>query len=499
MHVALIEPPVVRPKNETATGIECEPPMALMGLGAVLKSGGHSVQVIDAVAGGYDERERVNDWLVRLGLGFEKVAGRIDPSVELIGISCNFFFNHPTCLDLARFLKARFPQARFLLGGVAPTALFESILADANADFVALREADDTLPLLLEHLDSPEHVPGIAWRDSSGEIRVNRQAPLPLDLDRYPIPDRDLVDLHLYHRIGRPFGFVKQHRFGTTLLTSRGCPARCTFCTAHLVHGRRFRCRSAAGVLSEIEFLVENKGIRELRIIDETFTLDKERAHAILDGVIKRGYGDRLSFTCPNGLSIQSLDEALIDKMAAANFHSVALAVESGDQQVASRIVRKPIDLDKAERIIRHFMDHTDILVCGYYIIGFPGETKAQILKTLEFANRMNTHNATVSILMPYPYTDVYAAARDAGQLLLDENNRDFYYRLMPKYGVIRSNEFTPEWLHMIQETDRFLALHRKRRRSIPQLAVDLVRRNRWRAPQVAAMVLYHAAKGDMR
>lgn len=497
MHVTLIEPSTVFPNRE-ATGVNCEAPMALTTLGSSLKSAGHDVEIIDSIIEGYDQHVPIRSDLVSVGLTPNQVARRIDARTDCIGISCNFFFNFPTCLALGKHLRQQFPTTTVIMGGVGATAFYDMILQQGGADFIVLREGDDVLPALLRSLRNPERVPGIAWLASSGEVRVNDPAPLPSPLDNYPFPDRTLVDLRRYHEIGRPFGFVKEKRFGTTLLTSRGCPMHCSFCTAALVHGRKFRSRSASNVLSEIQYLVEKFGIEELRIIDETFTLDKSRTNEILDGIINRRYNKSLSWTCPNGLFIESLDEKTIDKMQESNCHSVALAVESGNPFVSKNIVNKTIDHEKAEKIIKHFTENTDIMVCVYYIIGFPGETKTDILDTLNFANRMKTHNATISILMPYPRTAVFETARAAGQLLLDENDPDFFYKLLPKHGLISTDEFTPNWLSMIQEVDRFLALHRKGRRSLLQLTRDLVERNGWRAPWIAAMVAYHALADDL-
>ena len=497
MNVILIEPPVVRPWNET-TGIQCEAPIALLYLGTVLKEKGHTVKIIDAFAEGYHLHCTVKKSLVQIGLDFEQIAKRITPDVDIIGITSNFYFNLLTTLNLGRYLKNKFPRVKIIFGGVAATAMYDKVMAVKEIDFVVMHEAEESLPQLLENVNYPHHVSGVCWRDSDGTIHKNVPREFPDPLDKLPIPDRSLVDLQLYHDIGHPFGYVKEKRFGTTIVTSRGCPKNCTFCSARLIHGKKFRSRSAKNVLSEIEYLAEERGIQELRFIDETFSLNRKRASDIFDGLMDRGYHKNLSLTFPNGLYIDSLDESLIDKMSKCNCHSVSVAIESGNDYVQKNLVKKGIDLKKAEKLIEYFVNATDILVCVFYIIGFPGETKSQIMDTMRFANRVKTQNVKIAILQPYPFTEVYNLAKETGSLLLDENDPEYFYKLMPRWGVISTKEFSPEWLKKIMETDRFLALLRKKRKSLWQLTLELLRRKGWDSLHIAAMIIYHGIKGDL-
>lgn len=494
MRIALIEPPIIRPKDE-GLGIECEAPMALMSLASILLQRDHSVSIIDAFAEGYFNREIKNNH-VYVGLKFEQILQRIvDFNSNVVGISSIFYFNLPTVMKLANYLKENIPNIYVVLGGVAPTTLYKDLIKCKGIDFIVLREGDYILPELIENIQAPSKVPGLIWKEGS-EIHINRESSLPEDLDRLPFPSRELVNLDLYLRIGKPFGFVKERKRFTTLLTSRGCPFSCSFCSAGLIHGKAFRYRSAENVLSEIEELVNKFNVTELHIIDENFTLNKQRAMEIMDGLIERGYNKFLSWTCPNGLFANSLDEKMIDKMQKSNCHSVALAIESGDPDVSEKLAKKHINHNHVEKIIKYFKENTNILLCGYFIIGFPGETKKQIMKTLNFANKLQMHNATISILMPYPFTEIYDKLIKGNQQPFKDSN--CYYNLLPKHGIIQTSEFSPSWLKAIQETDRFLALFRKKRKPLWTLCWELVRRNGWMAPRVAGMILYHTIKGDI-
>ncbi|MEI8349174.1 MAG: radical SAM protein [Candidatus Omnitrophota bacterium] len=496
MRIILIEPPISRPKDETV-GIAAEVPMALVSLAATLLKRNHEVHIIDAFAEGYFERTIRDKNSMYIGLTFEDILQRIlNFRADIVGISSIFFFNAPVVVELANFLKERCPNLQIILGGIVPGVLYQKIMKEKGVDFIVRGEGDHILPDLAENIKNPAKVHGIIWRKGA-KIIINEDVPLPEDLDQLPFPARELSDLDLYIKLDKPFGFVKERKRFTTILTSRGCPFSCAFCSAHLVHGKKIRYRSPENVLMEIDELVQNYGINEVHIIDENFSLDKSRAMKIMNGLIMRGYNKFLSWTCPNGLFVKSLDEEVIDKMQESNCISVALAVESGNHDVCKNMVRKPVDHKQVERVVRYFKEHTDILLCGYFIIGFPGETKKQVIETFNFANKLQMHNATISILMPYPFTDIYNIALRDGYLILDETD-EYFSNLMPKHGVIKTNEFDPSWLKAIQETDRFLALLKKKKKTFWRLCWELIFRVHWMLPRVAVMIIYHAIKGDI-
>lgn len=496
MKIALIEPPCVRPRNETID-LECEAPIALASLVAVLIQRGHEAIIIDAFAQGFDLRHDQNEYYTYIGISFDDIAKKVaDFGATVVGISSIFYFNLPTVMELVSFLRQRLPEIKIVLGGVVPTTMYNEIMRTGHVDFIVLREGDYIFPDLIENLNDPARVAGVVWR-KAGIVCANPEAALPQDLDRLPFPARELLDLDLYIKIGRPFRYVRERKRFTNILTSRGCPFSCTFCSARSVHGRTIRYRSPESVLAEIDELVNRFGIDEIHVIDENFSLNRTRAIKIMDGLIERGYHKFLSWTCPNGLFINSLDAEMIDKMQESNCHSVSLAIESGDEYVSKYLVKKQIDLKHAQSIVRYFKQNTDILLCGFFIIGFPGETKEQVMHTINFANKLGLDNAHIAILMPYPFTEVYEQAVFE-KLLTNDAGPDYYYNLLPRQGLIRTKDFSPEWLRAIRETDRFLTLLRKKRKSFATLCRELIARNSFGVARVAGMILYHALKGDL-
>lgn len=496
MRVALIEPPCLRRRNET-NDVECEVPIGLTSLAASLMQRGHEVIIIDAFAQGYDMRQDRGDDYTFIGLPFGDIAQQVaEFDAGVVGISSVFYFNLPTVLELASFLRHRLPRIKIVLGGTAATTLYKEVMASGSVDFIVLREGDFIFPGLLDNVNDPSVVAGLVWR-KNGRVLTNAEAPLPDDLDRLPFPARELINLDLYAKIAHPHCYVREKKRFTNILTSRGCPFSCTFCSSHSVHGRTIRYRSSESVLAEIDQLVGRFGIDELHVVDDNFSLNRTRAMKIMDGLIQRGYQRFLSWTCPNGLFVNSLDEELIDKMQESNCQSVSLAIESGDEYVSKHLLKKQIDLKHAERVVRYFRQNTDILLCGFFLIGCPGETKEQVIRTINFANKLGLDNAHISILMPYPFTEVYEIAV-AGKLLTTGDGPDYYANLLPRQGLIKTKDFTPEWLRAVKETDRFLTLWRKKRKTFGSLCRELFARNGWSALKVAGMIFNHAMKGDL-
>jgi len=234
-----------------------------------------------------------------------------------------------------------------------------------------------------------------------------------------------------YFKYNRPHGSSSRYRRSTPLITSRGCPAKCTFCSIHTVWGRRFRPRSPQNVMGELFFLKEKYGIREIQIEDDNLTLDKTRAHALLDQIIDSKLD--MSFTTPNGIAVWALDGPLLEKLRKAGFYRLTLAVESGNEEVLTKIIRKPLKLDHVREIVP-IAKSLGFELDTFYVVGFPGETKEQIRETFRFANSLDVDNAKFFVATPYPGTELYQIAKEKRYLARDF---DFHRNLSFTKGQI--------------------------------------------------------------
>ena len=218
------------------------------------------------------------------------------------------------------------------------------------------------------------------------------------DLDPLPHPAWDLVDVPAYWREQNMNGMFRHPRH-MSIFTSRGCPYRCTYC--HNVFGKRFQERSPENVLEEIELLYDRYGIRELHILDDIFNANRERAKEIMRRIARSGM--ELSIAFPNGLRGDRMDSELIALMRAAGVYKISYAIESASPRI-QKLTRKNVDLERIRRVIDETAQ-AGILTQGFFMLGFPGETRAELEATIEYASATSLHFANFFVLNPFEGT----------------------------------------------------------------------------------------------
>jgi anaerobic magnesium-protoporphyrin IX monomethyl ester cyclase len=343
-------------------------------------------------------------------------------------------------------------------------------------DYVVIGEGEETLPSLIEALmagQSLADVEGLAYRDG-GQVVATPRSHYVENLDALPLPARHLLPMDKYFAINRPHGAVARRNPNTSLITSRGCPAHCTFCSIHTVWGRKFRARSAASVLDELEVLVRDYAVREVHFEDDNLTYDRARAKAIFKGMIERRLD--LSWAAPNGLAIYTLDEELLELMQASGCYRLHLAVESGDPDVLHRIIHKPLRLDKVREIVAS-AKRLGLAVDTFFVVGFPGETLEQIRRTFAFARNLEVDNVGIFIATPYPGTELEAICRAEACLSQDVP----FDELRVRRGNISTAEFTAAELERM--VTRELLWQKLSLVARPRIFFDRVVMRAWRDP----------------
>jgi len=202
--------------------------------------------------------------------------------------------------------------------------------------------------------------------------------------------------------------------------TSRGCPCNCTFCGVKATWGKPFRMRSPENVLDEIEQAIEAYSIDRVFFQDDNLTANRKRAAAIFDGMMERGLN--ITWEAHNGLQVSTLNDELLEKMKGSGCVSFTAGIESGNAEIL-RQVRKPVNLKTLPGTLRKAQD-LGIDVRGFFIIGFPGETREQIRQTCEFARSLRLSVSAFAILTPLPGSALYNDC--VAQGLLDEASLDF-------------------------------------------------------------------------
>jgi len=344
-----------------------------------------------------------------------------DFNPDIIGISA-INFEADQVQQLSCILKKEMPNTVIVLGGPYASANRGAILERNPAiDYLVICEGEETffeLVQTIEQNQSPAQVAGIFFRQN-GEIRFTGERAMIKDLDAIPFQWELVNPENYFRRTGRNSeNIVKYSQRSLSIITSRGCPYGCIFC--HNIFGKKFRARSSEKVVSEIAFLKEKYGIRELEMVDDSFNQDLDRAKEICRGIIKRNLG--LHISLPNGIRGDIVDEEFLDLLKEAGFYRIAFAVESASPKI-QKLIRKKIDLDKVKWAIAE-VTKRGMIATGYFIMGFPEETEQDIEMTIRYAKESKLSVASFFYLNPFPGTEVARMAEEKN--LRDKLFRDY-------------------------------------------------------------------------
>jgi radical SAM superfamily enzyme YgiQ (UPF0313 family) len=384
------------------------PPMGLMYLSASLKrDGGHRVKILDT----------------RLGLlTAEQVARKARAfKPDIIGLGAILLESR--CFhEYAAALHRALPGVSIVAGGPYASTDPDAVLKDPAVACAVLGEGEATITDLaraMECNDPWKHLPGLALR-GNGALTINPQREYIRDLDALPFPDWDAADLA---------GYARAHRFSNlapgpymTVFTSRSCPYHCIYC--HSFFGKSFRARSPESVFEEIRTLHDRYGIRDIEILDDCFNLDRARALEICERIARSRMKLRLSF--PNGVRSDRLDPELIAMLKAAGTCYMAVAIETASPRL-QKYIRKNLDLDKA----RDAMGRTvaaGIFCHGYFMLGFPTETRREMQQTIDFAATSPLHTASFFVVKAVPGTELHQIARNGTRYKKANNSKEFAY-----------------------------------------------------------------------
>lgn len=376
---------------------------------------------------------------------------------RIVGIGCMFTRHAPDVMAIARTVKSVDPSIPVVLGGNHATAFPQPVLKNGDVDFVVLGEGEVTFHELCRRiLDGGREfhdIPGVAFRDPQGGFVRNKPRPLIEDLDTLPM-DYRLVEVPKYAAVSHMSPFLMRYP-SLAITTSRGCPNKCIYCTVKEIYGRTWRGRGATKVVDEIQLLHEQYGIREFAFLDDSASVDKKRWGAICEEIIQRRLDIR--WTTPNGIAHWTLDKGLLEKMKKAGCYRVTFGIESGNEETR-KYLGKPFPLAQAREMIRHANRIGMWTICTN-ILGFPYETYAAMMDTVEFSKKSGTDFATFYLLVPHVSSEVYGHFKKEGLLDFDRffsgapfNDDD--YEQMSKIindGGAPTTLFTVEQLKRIQ------------------------------------------------
>ena len=402
---------LVNPPSESSIAF---PPLGLLYLAAHLRHNvpDLSVSVVDAHLGGIQGED----------LARQMARSRAD----IIGIT-SLSTNHANLVQAAEYARR---TARYVIvGGPHASAYSEDLARIDSIDFVVSGEGEIPMLSIVEAIARNDaRNPDTTGRDSFAEIE---------DL---PFPAWDLVPVQDYFESDRQTteSRVTTSRKVLPLLTSRGCPFGCSYC--HNIFGRRFRAHSAERVIEEIARLVHRYGAEEIEIIDDTFNVDPDRVRRFCELYHLRGLDVKLSF--PNGLRADLLTPDQIDRLVDCGTYRVAVALESATERIR-RLMNRNFDWDKAQTALE-WLSSKRVVTGGLFMLGYPGETRAEMDETVEYAIRAPMDLASFSLVKVHKNTPLYAhVLAEHGQAgLAAAGDADLsYYTATTNFSAVPSDE----------------------------------------------------------
>ncbi len=426
MKILLIQPPI---RDFYQTSIRTQP-IGLAYLAASLRTHGYEVEILDCLTGKrrsipipselsylkdfypFNDRSpfKLYSGYYHFGMDWAEIRKKIEDSkADVFGISSSFTPYHGEALEIARIIKQWDRRKIVIMGGAHVSCDPERVLESPLVDYAVLGEGEIRLPLLLKQIEEGQRgnvrrIDGIGYW-VNGEVRVNPLETFVENLDSLPHPARELLGLDRYR--------MKRKR-STMIITSRGCPHGCAYCSTHLVMGASFRTRSPESILQEMMECRNRYGIQIFDIEDDNFTFDKERAKRLMDLIIE-AFGEQvLELTAMNGVSFASLDVELLRLMKRAGFHTVNLSFVSTDPSTKKRMGR-PV----AETDFDHILEETEkvsLNVIAYAIIGMPGQTIDEMVDTMIYLMGKKVLIGP-SVYYPTPRTPLYERCKRDGIL----------------------------------------------------------------------------------
>lgn len=329
---------------------------------------------------------------------------------DLIGITI-FTLSRPFAYELIGLIKSK-TEVPILIGGAHVSTIKRLALEETKADFAIKYEGEYPLIELVNELkgSNPDFgsVKNLIWRNGD-RIVENPDRPFLMDLDSLPFPQFDLYDIKVH----------PSHKEKLVpLITSRGCPFGCNFCSVKLYMGRLFRKRSAKNVFEELKYQY-SKGYHQFDFNDDCFTLDKRRAEEILDLIIHSGLKMRFQFY--NGLRVDTVDPHILKKLKQAGCIYISYGCESGNEDILKKI-EKAITLEEVRDATR-WTREAGIDCSVNFIIGHMDETYQTAMDSLNFARSLPTNFVNFYNLVPYPGTEAFTWVKDYGRFLVDTDN----------------------------------------------------------------------------
>ena len=364
----------------------------------------------------------------------------IDFNPDIIGISILFTPSYYNMLDLVSVARHIFPNALAIAGGGVPTNMYEEIFKKSTSfDALCFGEGEKPLLELVKAKDKKELLkthPSWITKEKAKKKQSFKHDFIS-NLDEIPFLDYDLLDRNDYSADSLQSLFpLVQKKKSMPIMTSRGCPHHCCFCSSHTVHGRKMRYHSISEIKEDFRRIRDQFGAEMLVFFDDHLMSDKKRVYEIID-IMK---DLKMTGFFPSSLALYALDRKILEALRNVEVDHLILSVESGSNRVLKKIIHKPLNLSIVKRVIndcRELGIATDVAV----LIGLPGETKQDIEDARSFFKTLNPTWFRFSIATPLVGSEMYDIGMKNNYIKGDYINCDF------KRAIIETEDFTAAYI----------------------------------------------------
>ncbi len=395
------------------------PSLPLLQLASWLRMHGFDVKLIDLHAENIfpkDAEDRVREF-----------------APDIIGLTAKTL-GWPATIEIAQMCRVASPRALIVVGGPQLAIYPRESLTWECFDMAVVGDGEETFLEVCERVESGSPLNDIAGtyvRAAGGEVIANPGRAVAKDLDKYPMPAWDMVDIPRYHclTVLQPFA---------TMVTTRGCPWHCGYCSQ--VYSDKLRFRSPELVVDEMEHLVKNYGVKEIVMFDETFTIGKKRMRKLSEEILRRNVKVRFNIRA----RVDTVDREVLVMLKKAGLRSIHMGVEAGTDRLL-KIMNKQITREQTTEAFR-IAREVGIETRGYFMIGYYDASPADVEDTIKFAASIGLDWASFSVATALPATDLYRIAQERGYV-----DGDFWRRYTINGGgpipQLETETFTAEQL----------------------------------------------------
>lgn len=369
-------------------------PLGLLYIASVLERHGHDVRVFDL---------QMNPKLDII----KEIGNYIPDLIGITSMTANFYKAKKT----ANYIRQKF-SIFTVLGGVHATFTSNELAQHPEFDAYVQGEGESTMLELINTLkegDNLSNVDGLVYK-ANGMPVYNKPRPLIDNLDTIPYPARHLIDMNSYI----------SHKGSAALITTRGCPYSCIYCSTSKMHGNRYRTRGIENVIKEIEIVLDAYAPPRLSFVDDNFTFNRQRVRMLCKAIEERKF--EIPWSC--NARVDNIDEDLLKLMKESGCEEILFGIESGSQDILNKI-KKGFTRKHVERAMK-LAKEIGIKTAISLVLGLPGENRNTIKETIQFIKSINPDSCTFFFATPFPGTYLHTNMETLGYRMVDDNLSHF-------------------------------------------------------------------------